>query len=229
MIEQAISDFICQDDPCILLSRGELAACAYLEAQDVQEAQSAYEHLVYLARSVPGMKSLENIFDKNAKILSTWGNKPRKWSELLAEWQGHIPERQNEKSIATVAIISNYPEHAVGSLIADMLETRGVDASLFYIETLTNFDKLPTSWGILVLGGHLTPGIEGLMSPVIHAEEYAQMAVMERNPPAFGVMAFDVSSRPGVWIGGMTPRETVSAVRHWLETGGVQRFVERLQ
>lgn len=248
-VETAISDSIREYDPCLLLGWVNLAACAYLEAQDVQEARKAYERGVNLASSIPGMKSLANVFDMNAKLLSTWGNEGKKWPELMDEWHARLPDEPSEESVSMVAIIGNYPEHAAGSLIADELEAKGISSQLLYSEKLTNlgeivnqlekgdlsleesldvfFDELPHC-GLVFLGGHLAHSIEELVHPVIHPEEYARMVVMESEPPAFGVLYFDVSSRPGVWIGGGNFRDTVSAVRYWLENGGVQRLVERL-
>ena len=108
------------------------------------------------------------------------------------------------------------------------MENAGKSSQLFLSEVLRDFDELPCSCGIVILGGWLLDPIVRLMHPVLSRKEYMRMVFMGTQPPHFGVLEFEASGRPGIWIAGLYPWNIVSAVKHWLDTDGVERFVERL-
>jgi hypothetical protein len=228
-MERAVADALDNQEDVCQLSWIHSAACAYLEAQNFKAARQAYKRgSRELAYQRLGMKHLASLFETNAELILKWSDTQTS-SELMKEWRSRFLSGLIETTTFKVAVIGNYPEHGAGSLIADTLETEGLDSQLLYSETVTSFDELPRECGVVILGGYQAHGVEKLVRPWISHKEYSRMVIMESGAPGFGVIEFNASDRVGVWIGSGHHRDTVSATRHWLESGGVQRFIERLR
>ena len=202
-------------------------AFVFLQDGDVQTALNTYKWGTALSDSTSGLKHLSEIYQTNFQILSGWDKKNKGRSDMMLEWPKRINHIHNDPSL--VLVISNSPDQGAASLIADRLGECGINCQLLYSEIVPNLSKHLSQKGIVTVGGHLAYGIERLVRPMIRPDKYIKMMMETADEGGRGILTFDMSGCPGVWIGGGTTGGTLKAVLHWIEHRGVQKFITKMK
>jgi hypothetical protein len=216
-----------------VLHYAEVAAAYYLESGDVSAAARCYRDAVLAAKG-DGLRTSREIYTSHAALLETaaragdgadWSLLMRYHESAIAKWR-----RSTAPPEGRVAMICNYPEIAVASLLAEAYARQGVDARPVYIEVVA---KSPDQLGlfrdmpVIVLGSHNAGFVRSLIRTVGAREHVLLMDSTYVDPPKYGRVWLSPDDRPPLWVGGVSNRQTAEAVRALIDDGEYMDVVEQ--